>query len=212
VGAPCNVCRKEEPIYAAITRMYPDGRGFEIFAHGVRNSVGFDWHPETGELWFTDNGRDWLGDDQPPDELNRAPVKGLHFGFPFCHGGVIADPEYGSNQACRQFTPPVVRLEAHVAPLGMRFYTGRMFPKRYLNQIFIAEHGSWNRSRKSGYRITLVHLRNHSGPRCEPFARGWLIGESAWGRPVDLAVMADGSMLVSDDQNGVIYRITYDIR
>jgi glucose/arabinose dehydrogenase len=212
VGAPCNVCRKEEPIYAAITRMYPDGRGFEIFAHGVRNSVGFDWHPETGELWFTDNGRDWLGDDQPPDELNRAPVKGLHFGFPFCHGGVIADPEYGSNQACRQFTPPVVRLEAHVAPLGMRFYTGRMFPKRYLNQSFIAEHGSWNRSRKSGYRIMLVHLRNHSGPRCEPFARGWLIGESAWGRPVDLAVMADGSMLVSDDQNGVIYRITYDIR
>ena len=212
VGAPCNVCRKEEPIYATITRMYPDGGGFEIFAHGVRNSVGFDWDPETGELWFTDNGRDGLGDDQPPDELNRAPVKGLHFGFPFCHGGALPDPEYGSDQACRQFTPPVVPLDAHVAPLGMRFYTGRMFPRRYVNQIFIAEHGSWDRSQKSGYRITMVRVRDSSGQRYEPFAQGWLIGETAWGRPVDLEVMADGSLLVSDDQNGVIYRITYESR
>jgi glucose/arabinose dehydrogenase len=212
VGAPCNVCRKEEPVYATITRMYPDGGGFEIFAHGVRNSVGFDWHPETGELWFTDNGRDGLGDDQPPDELNRAPVKGLHFGFPFCHGGVLADPDYGSDQSCRQFTPPAAPLHAHVAPLGMRFYTGRMFPRRYLNQIFIAEHGSWNRSRKSGYRIALVQVRDNRVERYEAFAQGWLVGEAAWGRPVDLEVMADGSMLVSDDQNGVIYRITYDTR
>ena len=212
VGAPCNVCRKEAPVYATITRLDPFSGGFEIFAHGVRNSVGFDWHPVTGELWFTDNGRDWLGDDQPPDELNRAPAKGLHFGFPFCHGGVLPDPKYGSDQACRQFTPPVVRLEAHVAPLGMRFYTGRMFPGSYLNQIFIAEHGSWNRSRKSGYRISLVRFRGGRGLNYEPFAQGWRMGETAWGRPVDLAIMADGSMLVSDDQNGVIYRITYEIR
>jgi glucose/arabinose dehydrogenase len=209
VGAPCNVCRKEDPVYATITRLDPYSGGIEIFSHGVRNSMGFDWHPVSGELWFTDNGRDWLGDDQPPDELNRAPVKGLHFGFPFCHGGVLADPEYGSNQACRQFTQPAVRLDAHVAPLGMRFYTGRMFPRSYLNQIFISEHGSWNSSRKSGYRISLVRLRD-SGLSYEPFARGWLVGETAWGRPVDLEIMADGSMLVSDDQNGVIYRIWYE--
>jgi glucose/arabinose dehydrogenase len=208
VGAPCNVCRRSDPIYATITRMNPDGSGFEIFAYGVRNSVGFDWNPLTGVLWFTDNGRDWMGDDQPPDELNRAPVKGLHFGFPFCHGGVVPDPEFGSDQVCRQFTPPAVRLDAHVAPLGMRFYTGRMFPKAYQNQIFIAEHGSWNRSRKVGYRISLVRLQGDRVLSYEPFAQGWLMGETEWGRPVDLEIMADGSMLVSDDQNGVIYRIT----
>jgi len=210
VGAPCNVCRKDEPVYATITRMNRDGSEFEIFANGVRNSVGFDWSPQTGVLWFTDNGRDWLGDDQPPDELNRAPAKGLHFGFPFCHGGIIADPEYGSEKACSQFTAPAVRLDAHVAALGMRFYTGRMFPENYRNQIFIAEHGSWNRSRKSGYRLTVVRLQGSRVLGYEPFAQGWLTGESAWGRPVDLEVMADGSLLVSDDQNGVIYRITYE--
>jgi glucose/arabinose dehydrogenase len=209
VGAPCNVCREKESIYATITRMNPDGSGFEIFANGVRNSVGFDWNPLTDILWFTDNGRDWMGDDQPPDELNRAPAKGLHFGFPFCHGGVVPDPEFGSEQVCSQFTPPAVRLDAHVAPLGMRFYKGAMFPKSYQNQIFIAEHGSWNRSHKVGYRITLVRLQGNRELSYEPFAQGWLIGENEWGRPVDLEVMADGSMLVSDDQNGVIYRITY---
>jgi glucose/arabinose dehydrogenase len=210
VGAPCNVCLKDQPIYATITRLNRDGSQFEIFANGVRNSVGFDWHPQTGELWFTDNGRDWLGDDQPPDELNRANIKGLHFGFPFCHGGTLADPEYGSERVCSQFTPPAVRLDAHVAPLGMRFYTGSMFPKEYLNQIFIAEHGSWNRSRKSGYRLTLVRIQDNRILSYEPFAQGWLMDDNAWGRPVDLEVMADGSMLVSDDQNGVIYRITYE--
>jgi glucose/arabinose dehydrogenase len=209
VGAPCNVCRSENPIYATITRMNPDGSGFEIFAHGVRNTVGFDWHPVTGELWFTDNGRDWLGDDQPPDELDRAGAKGLHFGFPFCHGGVLPDPEFGTPQSCAQYTPPAARLDAHVAALGMRFYTGHMFPEPYLNQIFIAEHGSWNRSHKSGYRITLVRLEDNRVLSYQPFAQGWLMGESAWGRPVDVEVMADGSLLVSDDQNGVIYRISY---
>jgi glucose/arabinose dehydrogenase len=209
VGAPCNVCKSDNPIYASITRLNRDGSGFEIFAHGVRNTVGFDWNPATGELWFTDNGRDWLGDDQPPDELNYAPIQGLHFGFPFCHGGIIADPEYGSARSCKQYTPPAMALGAHVAALGMRFYTGRMFPTNYRNQIFIAEHGSWNRSEKVGYRISLVKLSGNKAVSYEPFATGWLTGSLAWGRPVDLLVMPDGSLLVSDDKNGVIYRITY---
>jgi glucose/arabinose dehydrogenase len=211
VGAPCNICRKKNPVYATIARMNRDGSGFEIFAHGVRNSVGFDWHPTTDELWFSDNGRDWLGDDLPPDEINRAAAKGLHFGYPFCHGGVIADPEFGSEKACGRFTAPEVRLPAHVAPLGIRFYTGRMFPEQYHQQLFIAEHGSWNRSRKVGYRITLVRMASGRVTAYEPFAYGWLTGSSAWGRPVDIEMMSDGSMLVSDDKNGVIYRIFYPL-
>lgn len=207
VGAPCNVCLRDNKVYSTITRMNRDGNGFEIFSHGVRNSVGFDWHPRSGVLWFTDNGRDWLGDDLPPDELNRAPLKGLHFGFPYCHGGDLGDPEFGSERACNQFTAPVVKLGAHVAALGMRFYTGRMFPDDYQHQIFIAEHGSWNCSRKSGYRVTLVRLKGEEVVGYEPFARGWRIGNSAWGRPVDIEVMRDGSLLVSDDRNGVVYRI-----
>ncbi len=209
IGAPCNVCRSDKPIYATITRLNRDGSGLQIFAKGVRNSVGFDWHPLTGELWFTDNGRDWLGDDQPPDELNQAAVKGLHFGFPFCHGGELSDPEYGSEHPCDQFAKPAVKLDAHVAALGMRFYTGKMFPESYHNQIFIAEHGSWNRTRKSGYRVTLVKTDGRQIFGYEPFAEGWRIGNSAWGRPVDVEVMPDGSLLVSDDRNGVIYRISY---
>ncbi len=209
VGAPCNVCLRDNPVYASITRISRDGSGFEVFASGVRNSVGFDWHPGTGELWFTDNGRDWLGDDLPPDELNRAGVPGLHFGFPYCHGGVVGDPEFGGGQACSRYTPPEVRLDAHVAALGMRFYTGRSFPENYRNQIFIAEHGSWNRSRKSGYRITTVSMESDGTLNYEPFAQGWQIGNTAWGRPVDVEMMADGSLLVSDDKNGAIYRISY---
>ena len=210
VGAPCNVCLSQDPVFATITRMKPDGGDFEIFASGVRNSVGFDWHPQTGELWFTDNGRDWMGDDLPPDELNRAEAKGLHFGFPFCHGGVVPDPEFGTEQSCRQYTAPAARLGPHVAALGMRFYTGSMFPKNYLNQVFIAEHGSWNRSHKIGYRVTRVTLNDNRVVDYRPFAQGWLMGENAWGRPVDVEVMADGSLLVSDDQNGIIYRISYE--
>ncbi len=207
VGAPCNVCRSDNGIYATITRMNRDGSGFEIFARGVRNSVGFDWHPRTGKLWFTDNGRDWLGDDQPPDELNQATVKGEHFGFPFCHGGDLSDPEYGPAQSCDQFTKPAVKLDAFVEPLGTQFYTGNMFPEAYRHQIFIAEHGSWNRTRKSGYRITVVRTNGGQVIGYETFAKGWRIGNSAWGRPVDVELMPDGSLLVSDDQNGVIYRI-----
>lgn len=209
VGAPCNVCRRDDPIYATITRINRDGSGFEIFAHGVRNSVGFDWHPQTGELWFTDNGRDWLGDDMPPDELNHAPLPGLHFGFPYCHGSMIADPEFGSLQSCEQFIAPAAELGPHVAALGMRFYSGQMFPKGYRRQIFLAEHGSWNRSEKIGYQVSLVRLRGDRVISYEPFARGWLIGDTVWGRPVDIEVMPDGSMLVSDDKNGVVYRITF---
>jgi glucose/arabinose dehydrogenase len=190
--------------------MNPDGSAQEVFARGIRNTVGFDWHPGTGVLWFTDNGRDWMGDNQPPDELNRAPEAGLHFGYPHVHGADLLDPEYGQGQDPDAFTPPAQALGPHVAALGMEFYTGSMFPDEYRGQIFIAEHGSWNRSDKIGYRVTLVRLDAQNTPiRYEPFATGWLQGESNWGRPVDLEQMPDGSLLVSDDQTGTIYRITY---
>jgi glucose/arabinose dehydrogenase len=209
VGAPCNVCEPPQPIYSGISRMQSDGTGLEVFAEGIRNSVGFDWHPETGELWFTDNGRDELGDDVPPDELNRAPEPGLHFGFPYCHGGTIADPQFGESRACDEFTPPAQPLGPHVAALGMRFYTGQTFPEEYRNQIFIAEHGSWNRTEPLGYRIMLVRLEGNEATSYEVFAEGWLRNGQPWGRPVDLLVMPDGSLLVSDDFAGAIYRIAY---
>jgi glucose/arabinose dehydrogenase len=209
VGAPCNICEPDREIFASIARMKPDGTGLEIFARGIRNTVGFDWHPETKALWFTDNGRDWLGDDRPPDELNAAPEAGLHFGYPFCHGGDIPDPEFGERLGCDEFAPPAMKLGSHVAALGMRFYTGEMFPPEYRNQIFIAEHGSWNRTTPIGYRVTLVRLEGSRAVSYETFAEGWLQGSRAWGRPVDLLVMPDGSLLVSDDRAGAIYRITY---
>jgi glucose/arabinose dehydrogenase len=210
VGAPCNVCEKSNQIFSSITRINPDGSNLEIFAHGVRNTVGFDWHPKAGELWFTDNGRDWLGDDLPPDELNRAPQKGMHFGFPYCHGGTIADPKFGSKRRCKEFVSPSIALGPHVAALGMRFYTGTMFPDFYRNQIFIAEHGSWNRTSPIGYRISLVRLHGSQAISYEVFAEGWLNNGRAWGRPVDVLVMPDGALLVSDDRAGVIYRISYN--
>jgi glucose/arabinose dehydrogenase len=210
VGAPCNIClRDDNEKYASITRMNPDGSELEVFAHGIRNTVGFDWNPETKELWFTDNGRDWLGDNAPPDELNRAPTMGLHFGYPFVHAGDIPDPEFGEGVDINNYIEPAQKLGPHVAALGMRFYTGDMFPKEYRNQIFIAEHGSWNRSKKIGYRVMLVKLEGNEVVSYEPFAEGWLQGDSVSGRPVDLLVMPDGSMLLSDDFAGVVYRITY---
>jgi len=209
VGAPCNVCERRDKRYASILRLHPDGTGLEVFAHGVRNTVGFDWHPHTQELWFTDNGRDMLGDNTPPDELNRAPQSGLHFGFPYCHGGDIADPEFGKERSCETFTPPAQKLGPHVAALGMRFYTGSMFPAPYREQIFIAEHGSWNRTEPIGYRLTQVRLENNRATGYEVFAQGWLQNGKAWGRPADIQVMPDGALLVSDDQAGVIYRISY---
>ena len=209
VGAPCNVCERDPDRYANIMRMNADGSGLEVYARGVRNSVGFDWHPVTRELWFTDNGRDMMGDDVPDDELNHAPRAGLHFGFPYCHAGSVSDPEFGRKRPCAEFQAPAVRLGPHVAALGMRFYTGTMFPPEYRNSIFIAQHGSWNRSRKIGYRIMRVELKDNQPVRYVTFAEGWLQGEQAWGRPVDVLVAPDGALLVSDDQAGVIYRISY---
>ncbi len=208
VGAPCNIC--DEPGYAQIMRLNADGSGVETYALGVRNSVGFDWHPQTRELWFTDNGRDWLGDDEPPCELNHAPRAGMHFGYPYCHGGSVLDPEFGTGKSCADYVAPAQPLGAHVAPLGMKFYDGEMFPPEYRGQIFIAEHGSWNRSSKVGYRITLAVLDgNDQIADYRTFAEGWLQGQQEWGRPADLLVLPDGSMLVADDKADVIYRISY---
>jgi len=210
VGAPCNICEPEPDRYANIMRMNRDGSALEVFARGVRNSVGFDWDPRNGELWFTDNGRDMLGDDVPPDELNHAARAGQHFGYPYCHGGAIADPEFGRARPCSDFVAPAQALGPHVAAIGMRFYTGTQFPAMYRNQIFIAEHGSWNRSSKVGYRISLVRLDGAGkAVAYEPFASGWLQGETAWGRPADVLVAPDGALLVSDDTAGAIYRISY---
>ncbi len=210
VGAPCNVCERDAP-FATLLRMKPDGSATEVFARGIRNTVGFDWHPVSKELWFTDNGRDMLGDDLPPEELNRAPEKSLHFGFPYCHAGEIPDPEFGRQRKCDEFVDPAQKLSPHIAPLGMRFYTGMMFPQEYRNQVFIAEHGSWNRSEPLGYRITSVRLDESStrAVKYEIFAEGWLQPDGAWGRPADVLVMPDGALLVSDDTGERIYRISY---
>lgn len=210
VGAPCNVCDREAP-YASITRLKPDGSAMEVVERGIRNSVGFDWDPQTKDLWFTDNGRDMLGDDIPSDELNHAPRAGMHFEFPYCHEGAIPDPEFGSKRKCSEFTPPAQKLGAHVAALGMRFYTGAMFPAEYRNRIFIAEHGSWNRSTKSGYRVMTATVEGGKVTDYRVFAEGFLDADTdtAWGRPVDVQVMPDGALLVSDDQANAIYRIAY---
>ncbi len=208
VGAPCNICEPDPERYALISRIRPDGSGYEVVARGIRNTVGFDWHPQTKELWFTDNGRDMLGDDLPSDELNHAPKAGMHFGYPYCHQGDAPDPEYGRKRKCAEFTPPVVKLGPHVAAIGMRFYTGTMFPPAYRNSLFIAEHGSWNRSKKTGYRVVRVAVEGGKAVKEEVFAEGWLQGETTTGRPVDVEVMPDGALLVSDDGAGVLYRIT----
>lgn len=212
VGAPCNICDKEDPVYASITRINSDGTGFEVVQHGVRNTVGFTWHPETKDLWFTDNGRDWLGDEIPHCELNHAPKDGMHFGFPYCHQGDLADPKFGDKSPCSEFTPPVQKMGPHVAPLGLEFYTGDMFPEEYRNQLFVAQHGSWNRAKKIGYRLMLVKLDGNKAVSYEPFAEGWLPegSQEEWGRPVDVEMMPDGSLLLSDDSADAIYRITYE--
>lgn len=210
IGAPCNICDRDDEGFGQIWRMNLDGSGIETYARGVRNSVGFTWHPETGELWFTDNGRDMMGDDLPPCELNHAPAQGLHFGYPFCHGGEVLDPEFGGGQSCDSYVSPAQKLGPHVAPLGVKFYTGDMFPPEYKNQVLIAEHGSWNRSKKIGYRVMLVTFEDGEAVSYEPFAEGWLKGQDVSGRPVDLVVMDDGSLLVSDDYAGKLYRIWYE--
>jgi glucose/arabinose dehydrogenase len=211
VGAPCNVCERENKVYSSITRINPDGSGMEVYAHGVRNTVGFAWHPQTNALWFTDNGRDNMGDDVPGDELNMAPKQNMHFGFPYCHQGDKLDPEFGKNKDCGNYTAPRQILGAHVAALGMRFYNGDMFLPEYKNQIFIAEHGSWNRSEPSGYRVMMCRLdADNKVVQYVPFARGWLQPNGdVLGRPVDVEVLPDGSMLISDDKSGAIYRVTF---
>lgn len=209
VGAPCNVCESTDKRVARILRMHADGSGMETYALGVRNSVGFDWQPESKEMWFTENGRDNMGDDIPPDELNYAPRAGMNFGFPYCHGKDIADPQFGSGHSCAEFVAPAWSLPAHVAAVGMRFYTGGMFPEEYRGGIFIAEHGSWNRSVPIGYRVSRVVVEGDRAVKYEAFAQGWLEGGMHWGRPVDVLVMPDGALLVSDDFAGAIYRISY---
>jgi glucose/arabinose dehydrogenase len=209
VGAPCNSCEPDPANYALISRVKADGTGYEVYSQGVRNSLGFDWHPETKELWFTDTGHDWLGDNIPPDELNHAPRKGMHFGFPYCHSGDIHDIKYGAKRSCSKLTAPVAKLDAHSVPMGMRFYTGKMFPAEYHNQIIVAENGSWNRREKIGYRLKLIQIKNNKVVKQEVFVEGWLQEEKSWGKPADILVMPDGAILVSDDHSGAIYRISY---
>lgn len=211
IGAPCNVCeRPDDARFGTLVRMKPDGSSFEIFAKGIRNTVGFDWHPQTKELWFTDNGRDYLGDNLPPDELNCAPAKGMNFGFPYRYGNNVPDPEFGIKAPKNvKFTPVSMPLGPHVASLGMRFYDRNIFPAKYRGNIFIAEHGSWNRDKRIGYRITSVALENGKASKYETFMDGFLIGEEPWGRPVDLCITPSGAMLVSDDRCGAIYKISF---
>lgn len=208
IGAPCNLCDKDQA-YAKLTRMNADGTGREDVAYGIRNTVGFDWRPATGKLFFTDNGRDLLGDDVPSDELNRIDRVGEHFGYPYCHQGDILDPEFGKGHRCQDYAPPLLKLGAHVAPLGLRFYRGTQFPARYRGALFIAEHGSWNRTKKSGYRVMSVRLAGDKVAAYEPFITGFEQNEQAWGRPVDVQPLPDGSLLVSDDLAGAVYRVTY---
>jgi glucose/arabinose dehydrogenase len=210
VGAPCNVC-EVKGFEGTIIRMRPDGRELQIFARGIRNSVGFDWHPVTGELFFTDNGGDNLGDDIPPDELNGAPEPGLDFGYPYVYGDNVPYPQFKDQTPPQPTKPPALAFEAHVAALGIHFYTGSMFPAEYRDDAFVAEHGSWNRSTPIGYRIMRVRFGPDGQPTGqEVFIDGWLGADgSVYGRPVDLKELPDGSLLISDDDNGLIYRITY---
>ena len=211
VGAPCNICEKADP-YSSITRVKPDGSAMEVVARGVRNTVGFDWHPETKELWFTDNGRDMLGDDVPPDELNHAPKAGLHFGYPYCHGGDLPDPEFGDKRRCAEFVAPAQEPgRARRRPRHALLHRLDVSRSSTRTAIFIAEHGSWNRSKKSGYRVMMAKVEGGKVVDHKVFADGFLdVGaDTAWGRPVDVQVLPDGSLLVSDDHADAIYRITY---
>lgn len=211
IGAPCNICKSTDERFATIMRMDLDGKNQEIYAHGIRNTVGFEWEPTTQQLWFTNNGRDWMGDNLPPDELNVAPVANLNFGFPYCHSGRIKDQNFGKEISCDKFTKATVELPAHVAALGMTFYTGDMFPKEYKDKIFVAEHGSWNRSSKVGYQVITVNYKTNP-ITVQPFITGWLQNDTVWGRPVDLLQLSDGSLLISDDHANAIYRVTYQAK
>ncbi len=205
IGAPCNVC-EDKGIYSRIVTLNVETKEVKTFATGIRNTVGFDWSPIDNSLYFTDNGRDLLGDNTPPDELNHAPISGLDFGFPRCHGNNIQDPQFGTTVSCQSHTKPVVELGPHVAALGMKFYRGDMYPKEYKNQIIIAEHGSWNRRDPIGYKVSLVNPATRS---YSDLVSGWLVSGESWGRPVDILELPDGSVLISDDLNDAIYRLSY---
>ena len=213
IGAPCNICEPGEQ-YLKIYRMNLDGSGVETVAMGMRNTVGFDFDPKDGSLWFTDNQRDWLSENFPEDELNRVARPGRdHFGFPYCHGGDFADPEFGWGKNCNDYVKPVLKLGPHAAPLGMRFYTGKMFPAKYQGAIFIARHGPWNRTQKFAADVVVAFPDGKGGvSRVEPFLTGLIENNEYLGRPADVMVMKDGSLLVSDDHNGAIYRISYSGR
>ena len=208
IGAPCNICMPPDT-HANLSRVNPDGTGFEYVAHGVRNSVGFDWHPVTKQLYFATHGRDWLGDNEPSDKFDVVTKKGQHFGFPYCHQGDVLDPEFGKGRSCKEFVPPLIKTGPHVAGNGVEFYTGSMFPPEYKNRAFLAQRGSWNRSEKVGFRVMMVTLLPGAAPKYEIFAQGWLQGQEIWGRPVYTKQMKDGSLLIADDYAGAIYRISY---
>ena len=209
IGAPCNSCVPLDT-HAQIVRVDPKSGVLETVAKGVRNSVGMAFHPVTRELWFTHHGRDWLGDDLPNDTLHRVARRGVHFGYPYCHQGDMPDPELGRGRSCSEFTPPSLNLGAHVAPMGLRFYNGKMFPAEFRNRIMIANHGSWNRTTKTGFNVMQVSLDAQGKVvKYESFAEGWSDGNNHWGRPVDVQVMPDGALLVSDDFAGALYRISY---
>lgn len=213
VGAPCNICDPDLP-YASIQALNLNTGETRTLARGVRNSVGFAVNPQTGELWFTDNGRDWLGDENPPEELNRVRHDGGHFGYPYFHGGSVRDPEFGEGKKPEDYVHPVQTMPAHHAALGMTFITGESFPAAYRNNVVIAEHGSWNRSERAGYRVTRVVLDDDGKAQSyTPLVTGWLedslLGGDYWGRPADVMIANDGSLLISDDHANAIYRLHY---
>jgi glucose/arabinose dehydrogenase len=210
IGAPCNICEPDTSKgYTKILRMNLDGSGVEVVANGMRNTVGFDWHPVTRELWFGDNQRDWLAEDMPQDELNRVTKTGQHFGYPYCHSGLMTDPQFGWGKDCRSYVRPALLLGPHAAPLGMRFYDGKMFPAKYRNAIFLTRHGPWNKTQKYAADVVAVFIDAKGRARMEPFLTGLVENNGYLGRPADVLVLKDGSLLVSDDHNGAIYRITY---
>jgi len=210
VGAPCNICMPSER-HAKIYRLNLDGSGLEVVASGIRQIVGMDWHPTLKQLYFTENSRDWMSEDVPQDKLNRVTQPGKdNFGYPYCHQGNLPDNEFGWGRSCDEFTKPVALLGPHTAPLGMRFYTGNSFPAAYRNQIIVARHGSWNRTSKAGGDLLLVKLKGDgSFSSMEPFVTGFVENNNYIARPADVMVMKDGSLLVSDDYNGAVYRISY---
>jgi glucose/arabinose dehydrogenase len=209
IGGPCNICEPDREVFTRIIRMNLDGTGVETVVKGMRNTVGFDWDPRTKQLWFGDNQRDWLSEDMPLDEVNHVTKTGQDFGFPYCHSGIMADPQFGWGHDCKQYVKPALLLGPHAAPLGMRFYTGKMFPAKYHNAIFLTRHGPWNKTQKYAADVVAIFVDAKGHARMEPFLTGLVENNAYLGRPADVLVMKDGSLLVSDDHNGAIYRISY---